>query len=282
MQLRSLVILALSATACAGLARKDNYYSVNADGSRSQKYSRVNQYTAYGQGGLGAQSTIAAAYEQAQHAPAPAIPIEVFNASLPAGVTIDQGAIQIAKDAPYESVGRYEIGYWLDSAPQESEVEDDLKRLAAVTESNVVVVEVTRVGHGDTRVNYLSGILLRKRGPSAAPGALAKGEPASTDRVRAKARLVYAAKPRGCLTQAELSDEISAKLGYSPWVESDVASTLRLDIVQQAGKFVATVVLADGARKELSGATCKTVTDAAISVVVVQLDRVAAPPKRYD
>src|SRR5688500_9828335 len=120
MTFRTILLLAiLLVGACAGLLRKDNYYSVKPDGPRSQIYSSVNQYTSYGPGGLGAQSKVAAAYEDAQHAPPPPIDVEVFNASLPPGVTLESGVVKIDKDAPYESVGRFEIGYWLDSAPQE-------------------------------------------------------------------------------------------------------------------------------------------------------------------
>jgi len=278
--LRSLVLLiALSAVAaCADFGRKSNYYSVNNDGTRSQKYSRVNQYTGYGENALGAQATIAAAYEEAQHAPAPAIQVQVLNAALPAGVTLENGTIKIDKDAPYVAIGRFEVAYWLPSAPKETEIEDDLRRLAGVTKSNVVVVEVTRMGHGDPRVNYFSGILLHKGDAIEASvvGTQVAAEPART-RARAKAHLVYEAKATGCLTATEFADEVSARLGYSPWV-ADGASSLHTEIAAQGKAFRATVRLADGTKKTLTGQTCKTLTDAVISAVVVQLDS----PKRFD
>ncbi len=273
----SLLIALAAVSACADFGRKSNFYSVNADGTRSQKYSRVNQYTGYGEGALGAQEKIAAAYEQAQHAPAPNIEVEVLNAALPAGVTLESGTIKIDKDAPYQAIGRFEVAYWLSSAPKETEVEEDLKRLAAVTNSNVVVVEITRMAHGDPRVNYFSGILLRKGAMPAgsAPGATAAAP--SEKRARARARLVYQAKAAGCLSETEFADEVSAKLGYSPWVD-DTVIALHTEIAAQGKAFRATVRLADGSKKVLTGATCKTVTDAVVSAIVVQLDS----PKRFD
>ncbi|MBS1120241.1 MAG: hypothetical protein H6Q90_2469 [Deltaproteobacteria bacterium] len=265
------VVLVAAVASCAGLGRKSNFYSVNPDGSTSKKYSRVNEYTSYGQGGLGSQTKIAAAYEDAQHAPAPVIPVEILNATLPAGVTFEHGAVNIAKDAPYEGVGRFELGYWLSSAPLETEIEEDLKRLASVTNANVVVVEVTRVSHADPHVNFVSGILLRRHDARSEPAPIAKAEPPAPGKPRVKARLLYEAKARGCLTATEFADEVSARLGYSPWVDSS-SDSLHAEIVQQGSKYRATVQLADGASKELTGVTCKTVTEALISVVLVQLD----------
>ncbi|MBA3818021.1 MAG: hypothetical protein H0X17_03970 [Deltaproteobacteria bacterium] len=286
--LRSIALLLVVATApaCADFVRKDNYYSVDPNGARSKKYSRINQYTGYGEGALGAQATIAAAYEDAQHAPPPTVELQVYSAALPPGVSLEHGAVKIAESAPYEAIGRYELGYWLASAPQETEVADDLERLAAVTGANVVIVEVTRVSHADTRVNYLSGILLRKRAvaadgasvpaPAIAPSTVPT--PAKGARVRAQARLVYTAKPRGCLTTTEFADEVSARLGYSPWIDA-ATTALHAEIVQRGTAYRATVRLTDGTTKELTGETCRTLTDAVISVVVVGLD---APPRRFD
>jgi len=277
--LRSLALLLVvtASTACADFGRKSNYYSVNADGTRSKKYSRVNQYTSYGTGGLGAQAKVAAAYEEAQHAPAPSIDVQVLNAALPVGVTLEGGTIKIAPDAPFEAIGRFEVAYWLSSAPQETEVEDDLKRLASVTRSNVVVVEVTRMGHGDPRVNFLSGILLRKGGAPGSQPTAGVEQPARAG-ARSKARLVYAAKAVGCLSESEFADEVSARLGYSPWVD-DSAIEIHTELVANGKAFRATVKLADGTKKTLTGVTCKVLTDAVISAVVVQLD---SSPKRFD
>lgn len=272
----ALVAVALAAGACTPAifrapVRQPNYYSINADGSRSEKYSRVNQWSSYGTSGLGAQSKIAAAYEDAQHAAAPAVDVAVYNASLPPGVSLEHGTVKIAPDAPYEAVGRFEIGYWTASAPREHELEDDLRRLASVTHGDTIVVEVQRVDHADDRVQYMNGIVLRKR------GAVAATPPApAAPRARAEARLVYKASGQGCLSEDEFADEVSAKLGYSPW-RTSAARTLHAELARGEGDYRATISVAGASPKQLSAATCKALTDAVVTVVVVQLDE---PMKR--
>lgn len=266
-----LVVAIVTVAACTpGIyrapVRQPNYYSINADGSRSEKYSRINQWSSYGTNGLGAQSKIAAAYEDAQHAPAPSVPVEVYNASLPPGVSLEHGTVKIEKDAPYEAVGRFEIGYWTQSAPRETEIEDDLRRLAAVTQGTTVVVEVQRVDHADDRVQYVNGIVLRKRGAAAAPARTAR-----TPRPRTHARLVYKASGQGCLSHDEFADEVSAKLGYSPW-QASADKTLYTEIRRGDGDYRATISVPGAEPKQLSGATCRTLTEAIVTVVVIQLD----------
>lgn len=242
--------------------RQPNYYSINSDGSRSERYSRINQWSSYGTHALGAQSKIAAAYEDAQHAPPPSVAVEVYNASFPRGVSLDQGIIKIEPDAPYEAVGRFEIGYWTQSAPRESEIDADLRRLAAVTQSSALVVEIQHVDHADDRVQYINGIVLRTR--AAAPAA-------NTPPPRVHARLAYRASGNGSLSEDEFADEVSAKLGYSPW-QASADTTLSAEIQCRDGDYRATISVPGAAPKQLTGATCKTLTDAAITVVVVQLD----------
>jgi hypothetical protein len=271
-----LLALAATVTGC-GPARKATYYSVNRDGTRSQRYSRVNEYTSYGE--LGAQTKIAEAYEAAQHAPPPDLEIEVHNASLPGGVSIDDGVIKIADGAPYHAVGRFEIGYWRDSAPKETEIRDDLIRLASVTSSNVVVVEITRFGHADERVDYISGLLLRRTGdaalqPPAPGGGASAGAAARSSGFRATARPAYRANGPRCSTADEFADEVSARLGYSPWLDS-AATAVRAEISGAESDFRATITVGNGEPKRLTGASCRAVTDAAIAVVLVHLDRAA-------
>jgi hypothetical protein len=273
------VALALAAGACTpGIyrapVRQPNYYSINPDGSRSEKYSRVNQWSSYGTSGLGAQAKIAAAYEDAQHTVAPTLDVAVYNASLPPGVSLEHGTVKIAPDAPYEAVGRFEIGYWTASAPREHELEDDLRRLASVTRGDTIVVEVQRVDHADDRVQYMNGIVLRKRGASAAAPAPAPA--AAAPRPRAHARLVYKASGQGCLSEDEFADEVSAKLGYSPW-RASAERTLHAELSRADGSYRATVSVPGAAPKQLSATTCKALTDAVVTVVVVQLDE---PMKR--
>lgn len=138
------------------------YYSISSDGTRSAKYSRINEYTEYGLDGLGAQAKVARVYEAAQHAPPPNIDVEIYNATLPAGVTITSDIVHIDDNAPYEGVGRFEIGYWRSAAPDDGQIGDDLKRLAAATNSNVAIVTIVHWDHGDTRVDHVKGLLLRK------------------------------------------------------------------------------------------------------------------------
>ena len=266
--MKTIIFFILASTACAGLMRKSNYYSVNPDGSRSQKYSRLNEYSAYGTAGLGAQQKISDAYETAQHAPPPKREVEIFNSSLPAGVKLVDGVIQVDKDASYDAVGRFEIGYWLDSAPNETDVKDDLTRLAQVTDSDAVVVEVQHVAHGDPHVNYLVGFVMRNKKQ------MLSDRPAATAAVakkHVKAKLAYAAPARGCMSSGEFADEVSARLGYSPWVK-DAELELSANIVEQGGAFKATISSPKAEPKQLTGATCRNVIDAAIAVLVVRLD----------
>jgi hypothetical protein len=257
-----IIILCVVMTAC-GLGRQPNYYSISPDGTRSQRYSRVNESSAYGTGGLGAQKTISDAYEKAEHAAPPALDVKIYNASLPPGVTLGDGVVKIDKDAPYEAVGRFEIGYWLDSAPNEPDVKDDLVRLASVTGGSTVVVEVQHPNHADPRVQYMVGFILRARAVEAAAPQAA--------RPHVRAKLSYEASARGCLSVGEFADEVSARLGYSPWA-ADAPLSLGARIIEQGGTFKATITSPRGAPKQLTGATCRTVTDAAVAVLVVRLD----------
>jgi hypothetical protein len=266
--MKTIIFFILVSTACGGLMRKSNYYSINPDGSRSQKYSRVNEYSAYGTQGLGAQQTISDAYEKAQHAPPPQRDVKIFNSSLPAGVKLADGVIQVDKDADFDAVGRFEIGYWLDSAPNETDVKDDITRLAQVTDTDAVVVEVQHVTHGDPRVNYLVGFVMRHKLQ------MLSDRPAPTAAVvkkHVKAKLEYVTTARGCMSRGEFADEVSARLGYSPWVK-DAELELSANIVEQAGSFKATIRSPKSEPKQLTGATCRNVTDAAIAVLVVRLD----------
>lgn len=267
-------VLSAAATAC-GLGRQPNYYSINADGTRSETYSRINEWTSYGTRGLGAQSAIAAAYEQAQHAPPPDNRVEIYNASLPPGVTLEHGTVKIDKDAPYVAVGRFEIGYWKDSAPREAAIAPDLHRLAHVTQGDTIVVEIQRFDHADDRVSYMSGLVLQRRElVTADPSVAAPAQPTvgglGARRSHAQARLVYQATGAGCLTEDELADEVSAKLGYSPWQAS--APAVRIEIRRDKTGYHATVSLPDRAPKSLRGDSCKAVIDAAVTVVVVAFD----------
>ncbi|MEO8845266.1 MAG: hypothetical protein ABI591_02085 [Kofleriaceae bacterium] len=261
-----IILMLVMLTAC-GLGRQPNYYSINPDGTRSERYSHVNEYSAYGTAGLGAQQTVSDSYEKAQHAAPPVLDVKIFNSSLPPGVTLSNGVVQIDKDAPYEAVGRFQIGYWLSSAPKETEVKDDLVRLASVTNTTVVVVEVTHMSHADPHVNYLEGFVLREK-PLAMLTATGPLPPPTKAHVRAK--LAYEARGHGCLSMGEFSDEVSAVLGYSPWT-ADATRELKVRIAENAGAFKATITLPHAPSKDVQGATCQTATQAAVAVFAVAL-----------
>jgi hypothetical protein len=260
-------ITLICALAACGPRRQPNFYSIDATGTRSQKYSRINEYTSYTPGDLGAQAKISAAYEDAQHTPPPKRPVTILDSSLPEGITATGGSFEIAKDAPYAAVGRYEIGYWLDSAPSDDGIREDLERLAAVTTSDVVVVQTQHVAHADPRVIYMTGILLRNRAASSATPAT----PPTPAKARATAQLVYQAAA-GCLSADQFADEISARLGYSPWVATSTMQ-LHADIARQGAAYHATIRGPTGdATKELDGPSCKVVTEAAVSAISVRLE----------
>lgn len=276
--MKNVLLLVLALTACApGIfrapVRQPNYYSINADGSKSDTYSRINEWSTYGTHGLGAQSQMSAAYEQAQHAPPPDNHVDIYNASLPPGVTLTNGTVKIDKDAPYEAVGRFEIGYWKSSAPRETQVEPDLHRLAQVAQADTIVVEIQRFDHADDRVEFMVGLVLRKR-DAAAPAAAAPAQTAAAHRGHAQAHLVYKGAA-GCLAADEFADEVSAKLGYSPWQATGPA--VRAEISRRKDGYHATIALPGGEPKALSGDSCKAVIDAAVTVVVVELDDHAGP-----
>ena len=277
--MKASLVLATALVACTpGIFRapvhQPNYYSINRDGSKSDTYSRINEWSSYGTHALGAQSTIAAAYEQAQHAPPPDNQVDIYNASLPAGVTLDRGTVKIDKDAPYEAVGRFEIGYWKSSAPREAYVEPDLHRLAQVAQGDTIVVEIQRFDHADDRVEYMVGLVLRKRAASPAPPALTAAH-APGHRARAQARLVYKAPGAGCLGEDDFADEVSAKLGYSPWQVS--GRLVRTEISRGKDGYLAKVALPGAPPKSLTARSCRAVVDAAVMVVVVELDGRAGP-----
>jgi hypothetical protein len=271
---RTLVCLALVVVpAC-----HPGYYSVNPDGSRTDRYSRINEYTSYEPNGLGQQEHVAKAYGEAQHAPPPKLDVEILNATLPPGVTIDGRTLKISDTAPYDGVGTFEIGYWRSSAPVETEIGDDMKRLAAITHADIVVVEVTRKDHADPHVDHVNGVLLRKhpRATGAPVPQTAAPPPARTGATpHAVARLRYRAAD-GCLTPGELADEISARLGYSPWSD-DAPAELSIEVASAGEAFTARVRLASGETKQLTGASCKALTDAVIAAVVVLLDPAPRP-----
>jgi hypothetical protein len=269
--MNTLPVLLFALVACAPApeiyrapVRQQSYYSVNADGSASTRYSRIDEWSAYST--LGAQASIAAAYEQAQHAPPPVNHVDIYNASLPPGVTLEHGALKIDKDAPFDAIGRFEIGYQRSSAPLENEIEPDLHRLAQVAQGDTIVVEVQRLDRADDHVDSMVGLVLRKRDAAARTGSA----PTPRQREHARAHLVYTASGAGCPSADEFADEVSAKLGYSPWQVN--GPVLRADIQRGNDAYHAKLSFPTSAPRSLTGASCRAVINAAIIAVTVELD----------
>jgi hypothetical protein len=266
--MRALGLLALAA--CASMTetqrndwvQRPDYYSVDASGARLRRYSRIEQLVAYGEHGLGAQATIASAYESAQHAPPPEIETIVFAAELPPGITIDGRSVTVDPRAPYEPVAQFALGYWLEAAPQEPEIVDDLRRLASVTHGDAVVIEIEHVAPADARVKTVTGFVLHRRELAAAPPPVDHHH---------KARLAYRASGDGCLDDAAFARAITSQLGYEPW-DRDAAATLTAEIRGHRTGFTATLQVDRANPRRLSGTTCAGVTSALIAIAVLQLD----------
>ncbi len=255
------------ASACSMTATQQNtwvhepdYYSITADGSRSPRYSRIGEYTAFGAEGLGARARIIDAYAVAQHAAPPASDAVLFHAELPPGIAIDGRTVTVDPRAAFEPIGQYRLEYHLAAAPQDTEIVDDLHRLAKVTGADAIVVEVRHVGSADARVKQLGGFALRRRAVTAAAP-----RPA-----RKTAQLDYRASD-GCPTSDDVGAAIAKQLGYVPW-DRNAPSTLHVDVMAIDRGYAASVRLGEGAPRRLSGTTCKRVTDALVSVIVIQLD----------
>lgn len=267
--MRALVLLALAA--CAPPPPLQNtwvhapdYYSVNADGTRSARYSRVDAYTAFGTSALGAQAVIAPAYERAQHAPPPARELVVFDAELPPGITVDGATMNVDPRAPYEPIGRFDVSYVLAAAPEERDIVDDLQRLAQVAAGDAVVIVVQHVGAADARVRAVEGFVLRRRAPVAH----------ATHAHRQTARLDYTAAPE-CPSGDQIARAIAARLGYSPWAAA-APTTLHAEIAKDGRGFAASLRVGDARVRHLSAGTCKGVSDALVSIAVIQLDAPAS------
>lgn len=123
--------------------------------------SRVNRYTAFGMAALGEQERVARDYETALKTPTPHVPVQILNATLPPGVEVKDGQIKVADGAPFQVIGEFEIGYWRSLQPNESEIVDDVKRMAKIVGADIVVVQVQKVSHGNPKVEFFTGIALK-------------------------------------------------------------------------------------------------------------------------
>ena len=238
-----------------------DYYSIDRQGARSPRYSRIDEYTEYGAAGLGAQQRVADAYANAQHAPPPAIDPILFHEELPPGITIDGATLKVDSRAPYEPISRFDIAYRLAAAPAEPDVVDDIKRLAAVTGGDAVVLQLVHAADADPHVRAMTGVVLRRRAPAAAA---AVPSPA-----RRTAKLAYSASA-GCPTTDELARAIATRLGYSPW-NASAATELRAHIVTAPRGFEATLQIGAATRR-LSATSCRGLGDALVAIAVIELE----------
>lgn len=240
------------------------YYSIAADGTRTPRYSRIDHYVAYGNGGLGAQAHISDAYADAQHASPPTNDPIVFYEQLPPGFTIDGDTVKVDPRAPYVPIGRFDISYWQPSAPDEPDVIDDVKRLAAVTSGDAIVLQLEHVAAADPHVRRMAGLVLR--GQKLIPIGSGTSAPSVSHR---KAKLAYSATA-GCPTGDELGRAIATRLGYSPW-DASASTELRAQITPTPRGFEASLQIGASTRR-LSAAGCRGLSDALVAIAVIQLE----------
>lgn len=263
------------ASACLPAQRKSNYWSVAANGQRSAVYSRINNYVQFGRVALGAQERVVAAYEAAQHQIAPTREPIVYQSTLPAGVTVRDGLVEISKDAPYEAVGRFEVGYFWESEglmanivglPKEPEIAPDLRRLAAVIAADVLIVEIATLTlrNGEKRVSHVKGFALKDTSGGLGVKTHTAVAPPPTQRVR----LRYT-PPAGCPTTDEVSDDIAAQLGYSPWDANGDA--VAISVTSERGAYFVGLVMPGSTARTFSAATCAEAIAAARAALLVYL-----------
>jgi|GEM_PF-3160825 len=276
--MRALIVLAIAACTPT-ILRNDakpttTNYSIASDGARLERYSRITRFTTPVE--LESRLTFgpdtaswARAYESAQHAPPPDAPFVIFNAKLPPGARLDGDVLVLAEQAPYVVFARFDLGYQAAGAPRASELGDDLARLAHLARADALVLETRSFADSDLRVQYVTGYILQRRAEPAAPAVS-----------RHQARLEYRGEP--CASGSALEHEIAARLGYAPWTDN-APQVIHAEVRHEPDGFHATltteIARTATAKRTLSARTCKLVTDALITVIVMQLDSADA---RYD
>ncbi len=249
-------------------------YSIASDGSRLERFSRITMlampvelevWRPFGPD----TASWARAYETAQHEPPPDAPFVIFNAKLPPGPRLEGDVLVLAEPAPYKVFARFHLVYQAAGAPRESELGDDLARLAHLTRADAIAVETSSFADSDPRVQYVTGYILQRR-----------AEPHRPTGSHRQARLEYRGDP--CTSTVALEHEVGARLGYAPWSEG-ATQIIHAAIRHAPDGFHATlateVTMTATGTRSLSGRTCKLVTDALVTVIVMQLDSADA---RYD
>jgi hypothetical protein len=130
----------------------------------------IVDYRAFGPVDFQKQDAVKLRWAQLRDSNTPAPPeVEVYQQSGPKGVTIFNGTILVAKGAPYKLLGTFSITYGrLNIEPDEREAGDDLKRMAASANGNVVICYLTY--RRDTRRVVLArGFVLQRVGAPPPP-----------------------------------------------------------------------------------------------------------------
>lgn len=125
---------------------------------------RVNTYRPYGQFQPDETDRVSREYTASLARPAPNYDVTILNSSFPPGVTLLDGKIVVASDAPYEPIAAFVIAFRLDdSAPTESELTPYLKRFAKAAKANMLVIEIHQRTDRPEKVDVVEGFALRSR-----------------------------------------------------------------------------------------------------------------------
>lgn len=148
---------------------------------------RVNSYTPFGQFQPGESERVSHEYTASLLKPAPDWKVTILNASLPPGMAVVNGNVVVSPNAPFELLGRFELGFRLDdSAPTQSQLPDYLKRFARAANADTLVVEIEPRQDKPDKVEVVSGYALRlktgaTRDDEPAPAAIQFAKPADGD-----------------------------------------------------------------------------------------------------
>jgi hypothetical protein len=98
----------------------------------------------------------------------------------------------------------------------------------------------------------------------------------------AAANLHYETHPSdlACPTQTRFSQEVTAKLGFSPWKDGDAAVTVSIDA--DHGRYVGRLVYEHDRERAFRADTCRRVADLLVTATAIALDRrdpVASSPR---
>jgi hypothetical protein len=96
--------------------------------------------------------------------------IEVLDSTFPAGITVEGQTIKVAEDSSYAVLGEFDLDFstqWL--LPEDTEVSQRLKKVAAVAGGDVVVTKLEYKNPSYPYVMRATGIVLRSKPADTAP-----------------------------------------------------------------------------------------------------------------